>query len=163
MSTKLIATHSAEWFLFSQLQSTEVRLPEFSLFLTHKNWFSLAPFEPLLIPYLHTHKETTRLDLQRWFILNMHLNSQLQLPPAYMSRTEMSRLYPCPSSISSLRFDTQWTAVDHLKWSANWIVIFSHGNTSEREKGFTHWPCLTPFFLLLNPLLCPMRFFFPCD
>lgn len=53
---------------------------------------------------------------------------------------------------------TQW--VDHQDSRANWIVISSHLGTraSIRERGFKQWPCSTPF-LLLNPLLCPVRCF----
>lgn len=54
--------------------------------------------------------------------------------PAHVPRTAIPRLYPCPFSVSSLRFEPEWAAMDCLKWSTNWIVIFSHGGIQVREK-----------------------------
>lgn len=80
-----------------------------------------------------------------------------------MPRTEMSRLYICFFFIPPLRFDSKWTGMDCLKWSPNWIVIFSHRGIQVRQKkascsGLVWLPFFSP---PQSPLFAQWDFFSP--
>lgn len=102
---------------------------------------------------------TAHTQGQDWIgtITVIYLQHALKLPAAadaslYAQNRNVKALSSLPF-LFPLRFDAMITAVDSLKWSANWIAKFQRGNTSEREKGFTQWPCLTPLFSSSIPFL----------
>lgn len=92
----------------------------------------------------------------------MHLNRQPQLMSVYTLRSQMSRLYPCPpSSGSSQVWHSVNTATDCMKWSTNWIVIFSHRGIQASEKRASRSGLVwLPFFSSSIPFLAQCDFFF---